>query len=157
MKEPTNFTLDGPERYGSIAISCEYDGKRYHAWLDREKLQPNNGGTLYQNSGKKIGNVRHLDQAGATGRKLMPIMLAKAQELKPDFDQRCAAKIAEQEREQAEAKRVYLIREAAQELFAACELAFPHLQAAYDHGSLPFVVLETAHKAIAKAKGLGAE
>lgn len=98
-KEVTNIHLS-PSGSTQVAIGCDYDGARYHVWLDREKLlagiidpvvgssfgigrraSDNGQATLYKNPPIDVKRgtpedykTRYLALDGAIGRKLWPAM-----------------------------------------------------------------------------------
>lgn len=140
-KEVTNIVL-GLNEHGNAHLSCEYDGARYHVWLDAKTMQPtksfgaDKGVTLFKNpplgpnnKHLKLGDpghfrTRHLDIDGAIGRIVVPAMLAKVPELLPAAQKALADKLAAEDRDLAAGRRAHQIRENAPELYALlCEAA----------------------------------
>lgn len=80
-----NVEVRGMQSGGTFSLSCEYDGARYHVWLDRktQEVKP----PLYKNPPLSLKrddpghfDTRKLDLDGATGRKILPAMLAAMHE-----------------------------------------------------------------------------
>ncbi len=122
MKTISKIGLSGTEY--SIAVSCEYDGARFHIWLNPKTLKPNGDQTLYKNSIPERGepgsfDTRKLDQNGATGRIIVPAMLAKAAKLKGAHDAKMKMERWHQEAGWEDANREEAVRKAAPALLAA--------------------------------------
>ena len=89
------LTAWGSIEINEFAVSCEYDGARFHVWLNKDTLLPKKGGIgcgigkngLYKNSIQNYGtegyfSTRYLELDKGIGAKIVPVMLAKAIELK---------------------------------------------------------------------------
>lgn len=86
MKKIEKIELNGHDGSLQLALSCHYDGARFHIWLNRETLKPCDS-KLYKNSiagYKEEGyfSTRYLEQNEGVGAKIVPVMLLKAAELK---------------------------------------------------------------------------
>lgn len=131
-KLPTNFTAYvGSLDIGDISIGCEYDGARYHIWLDRESLLPSAkgsvAGVLYKNSLAAYGeegyfSTKHLCQDTELGRRLVPQMLNRARHLVAEERKRLVKERAEQDKKNEEEAAEERVREAVPELLEALKV-----------------------------------
>jgi hypothetical protein len=68
-----------------FSASCEYDGAKYHLWVDRQTMQPKRDFrrdtlTVYKNAGDR---TRYLDGAKGVGKLIAEYLLAEVPKLYP--------------------------------------------------------------------------
>lgn len=125
-KEVTNIELDGSEY--SVALSCEYDGARFHIWLKHANTLKPQDSILYKNPTADRNepgyfDTRTLDQDGAAGRIVVPAMLAQAQKLLPGFKAKLKFESDEKEARFENAQRDDAVKAASRDLLAAAKRA----------------------------------
>jgi hypothetical protein len=120
MKPITNVELNAGG--GMIALSCEYDGARYHLWLSERTLKPKDD-VLYKNPLLNQPNefsTRKISQTRGVGLIIVPVMMAQVEALIPGL----RAKIKYEEDEQMAYNEDYqrdeAVKAAAKDLLAAC-------------------------------------
>lgn len=158
--KPCNFSITG-SLLRSVAIGCEDEttGERFHIWVTDDEKPRCADSVLFKNApvGTHKFSTRTLDQSGAIGRQLVPILLAKAAELLPaHLDAREGDK-ARQEANRLEAIRLQRIKEAGPELLdnlkktvASLEYWFPRWG---DPEGANSQMMQDARAIIAKAEG----
>lgn len=127
-RQVANVEMDGSEH--NVAMSCEYQGARFHIWLDRKTLKPQDS-VLYKNpleGAEDQFETRTLDHAGALGRIVVPAMLAKVKELTPGFLANVKYKQDEQDAINEDSMRTARVERAAQSLFEALRYAVKDLE-----------------------------
>lgn len=112
--------------YVSFPVSCNYDGARYHLWINAETLQPSDE-VLYKNPPLGVAPdqryaPRTLRQAAGVGKILVPAMLANLPELVASALQALQAKREEQQAQLREAERTHRIKEAGPKLLRIAKL-----------------------------------
>lgn len=160
-KEITDVGVGGSEHSSTYWLGCVYDGARYHVWINKATHQPDET-TLYKNPplGVEKGDPGHywtrkLDLNGATGRMLLPAMLAArdAQGLVQKWRDELAVKAAEELRVAEEARKAERIEAAAPDLYAALEqikrLGTEATQDPAEAGRIRAALVEIADKALA--------
>jgi hypothetical protein len=169
----TNASLEYKNNYpGSqddsvAALGCEFDGARYHVWLDvetRELCHDLCGAppVLYKNPPLNVEKgmpghywTRKLRADSAPSKAIIDAMFAAwdRENLKAKADQARADAIAAADRERQQRAAANSIDEAAPRLFAACQVIAltPHIRA-YLEANDP-KALEQLTKAIAAAQG----
>lgn len=88
-KAPESIKLSG--RMGDkLGLECKYDGARFHVWVDKKTLKPEDGAVLYKNPtlevkyrGPGYFSTRQLELTGEIGRTILPAMLEAAPKLLP--------------------------------------------------------------------------
>jgi hypothetical protein len=129
-KTISNIQVRRNTQYSDYALSCEFDGARYHIWYDGEtrvKLP-----ILYKNPPLGIDrkspehfSTRHLSIDSAFGSKLVAEMLAyaTAHSLFDKADEQIQEDARQELKRAKENKRKKLIEQAALELYEALEMA----------------------------------
>lgn len=135
----------------SVAISCDYDGARFHLWIDTKTLQPVDD-RIYKNppQGSTAFNTRTLRQDRGIGKMLTDAMLPKAHELYQAARIALQERLAQRQAAAAEAARIHRIKEAGPELFAACKALVEWCDNNPPAGEC-LLFVEQARAAIAKA------
>ncbi len=134
MKHPvTNIALDSSPHHYRAALSCKYRGARYHIWLTRDTWNPSPA-VLYKNTdapsrfGKRNPTL-YLEFEGATGRVLVPAMMAALPGLIQEFEARMQAAKAAEDAKLAEGARQNRITKAAPEMHALLLRLREHVEA----------------------------
>jgi hypothetical protein len=158
-KTPTNIHLSGNE-HGHVALCCEYQGARYHVWVDRHEYRPVDS-VLFKNPplrveyrGEGYFNTRMLDMNGAIGRKIVPLMQAAIPTIAPAFEKHIAYEVEQRAIAAEQLKQAARIKEAAPVLLAALEAmvkTFGNSTVLSDYGR---GVVAQANATINQAKGL---
>lgn len=157
-KTPTNFHIQGSE-HGHVALCCDYDGARFHIWVDRHGYKPVDS-KLFKNPplgtphrGEGDFNTRLLDMNGAIGRKIVPLMRAAVPTIAPAFEKRIAYEVEQRAIAAEQLKQAARIKEAGPVLLAALEAmvkTFGNTTVLSDYGR---GVVAQANAAINQAKG----
>jgi hypothetical protein len=159
-KEPTDFHATY-SLYGQPSVGCNFDGARYHVWLDRETLEFSE--TLYKNPPLGVEHrgpgwfaTRRLDINSKANSIVVEALKERAVELV------AAAKTEEEEKERvrlaaaAEEYRIHRINKYGVELLAALEdmvAAFGDLAEEYIAPDNAVAIAAKARTTIAQAKG----
>lgn len=157
--EPKVKNVEVSGRNGDhVGLACVFDGAGYHVWLNPRTLNP--GERLYKNPLKDVGrddpahfNTRLLSPRSEFSSRLIAAMLEvyKRDNLLAKFEERERKEQEERAARDEEARRQGAIREAAQELFAACKEAYRLMKNA--PGNWESQTAEMLYAAIAKAEG----
>lgn len=130
-QKPTNIEVGNIRSGDSFSVSCEFDGARYHFWMDLQTQEP--GDILYKNpplglarSDPGYFDTRTLTMSGAIGRTIVPAMLAAVPVLLPLAMEAEKQKKAAEEAEHQEAIRIRRIKEAGPKLLDALNAAKDH-------------------------------
>lgn len=147
MKEVTGVHIHPNAHSDRWHVYCEYNGFRYHVAFNRRtgELEPDAAKgtmvTLYKNplpvpDEKNLGKSRHLtryepgyfntvkmDANGATGRTIIPIMLAKAKMLMEAAEAKLAVEAQAEAQRDKEQRRINRINACAAEMYALIDEA----------------------------------